>query len=1072
MSRNEWYRAVSDKIGKNIEKFYQDMYGRELINLGNGYRVNPCPLCGHNDCCTVNTEENYVNCFHTDCEFKGSYISSFIKFVTETYNAPNNTKSTALKMLAEWTGIPYPANNDNPAQREAAIRFQRQQEIREKAVIFYRRQLTKCSITYPVTVNGILKSYTPLEYQTKVRKHNISTLLDFNVGFSANYFDLREQLLKEGYTQEEISSAKVWMPEGTFVYPYWHPNTGDILRFNIKNPFNQKGEKDGKEIDIPGYSVGSKVCGFSPKFRFDRDIIVVEGENDAETVYEQNWLNVVWLGGNPDKELSQLRILDDCTGIIYTAFDNDEAGEIYNKKIQEMYPHKDVRPLDFGREFNDIDEYYRFAENPIDIFALAKSAKYVPTENYTIKKVTTREWVIANRHKRIEFEIEKLDKVGQVAGRINYYIIDQDGRETLNDREADKSLIRCKDKMKPFSFYLSDAIEDYFNNNVENKTFAELLDIYYLSTHKSRIMRELAQRLHDVKADERDRMVSELKRHLDGDVCDSIFKEVNDIQNARAITDLVNIPRMKISQYFNTLNNDAYMYFTEDKMDGDSIRRIPYLLRNDGQTIRLDLLKRKDSQCLLLVDNKYEIQYEVSEAIMDLSECSLWSNWVNKFRNGELNDDDLNPYRLIKEIEGFIKKFYYFKDNNTYKVLALYIYATYFYELFGQIPYLFLNGEKGSGKSTLDTVLYLFCFNAKLAVNITEASLFRMCSFEGGTVILDEMENLTSRAKAADSTMASVLKGGYARAGSVYRHNSEKNTTEGFDIYGPKVISNIFGVEDVIGDRCIEIRCYRIDLDKDIVIEDPKYYSNERLDLVKDVTSRCCLSALKHFQLINKIYNDRKTKIKTHSPRTAQIMKPLLAVAKFVDVFGAGRENEEGLDITTVNGEYEAALTNFHDNQVMSYKEHMDASTPEGVIKAVIPQIARELADPNFPVEEKVYTIIDNYRYRTPIEFNLKEGWFEVDVVHFKCFLEQELPGEAIYSRNITKWIKTSYDVPQRRRITTLTDENLIKEWKGTTRPKVTCYKFYFSDFLGCNFLESHTDENEENTQVSVEGYF
>ena len=140
---------------------------------------------------------------------------------------------------------------------------------------------------------------------------------------------------------------------------------------------------------------------------------------------------------------------------------------------------------------------------------------------------------------------------------------------------------------------------------------------------------------------------------------------------------------------------------------------------------------------------------------MDLRECSLWSPWVDKYRNNELTDEDLNPYKLIKDLENFIKRFYFFKDKNTYKVLALYMYSTYFYELFGQIPYLFLNGEKGSGKSTLDTVLYLFCFNAKLAINITEASLFRMCSFEGGTVILDEMN--ISRVEYYFAEMLSIL---------------------------------------------------------------------------------------------------------------------------------------------------------------------------------------------------------------------------------------------------------------------------------------------------------------------------
>ena len=86
----------------------------------------------------------------------------------------------------------------------------------------------------------------------------------------------------------------------------------------------------------------------------------------------------------------------------------------------------------------------------------------------------------------------------------------------------------------------------------------------------------------------------------------------------------------------------------------------------------------------------------------------------------------MNPSRLVRQIESYIKRFYYTNDDNVYKVLALYIYMTYFYELFGQIPYLFLNGEKGSGKSILDTTIYLLASNAKMAIDISESSLFRI----------------------------------------------------------------------------------------------------------------------------------------------------------------------------------------------------------------------------------------------------------------------------------------------------------------------------------------------------------
>ena len=140
----------------------------------------------------------------------------------------------------------------------------------------------------------------------------------------------------------------------------------------------------------------------------------------------------------------------------------------------------------------------------------------------------------------------------------------------------------------------------------------------------------------------------------------------------------------------------------------------------------------------------------------------------------KISDEELEPSLLIKEIERYIRKFYYTNDNNVYKIVSLYIYTTYYYELFAQIPYLFLNGSKGSGKSILDECIKLLSFNAKMALDITEAALFRTLSVEGGVLILDEQENLNSKNRTMDNSMAAILKGGYARSGAVYRCNTEK----------------------------------------------------------------------------------------------------------------------------------------------------------------------------------------------------------------------------------------------------------------------------------------------------------
>jgi hypothetical protein len=79
-----------------------------------------------------------------------------------------------------------------------------------------------------------------------------------------------------------------------------------------------------------------------------------------------------------------------------------------------------------------------------------------------------------------------------------------------------------------------------------------------------------------------------------------------------------------------------------------------------------------------------------------------------------LPPEDLDPKRLIDIVSSHYKRFYYSSNEALYKVLGLYTMMTYYYELFDSIPYLFINGKKGSGKSALGSA-YIALFHSKMA---------------------------------------------------------------------------------------------------------------------------------------------------------------------------------------------------------------------------------------------------------------------------------------------------------------------------------------------------------------------
>ncbi len=980
----EWAGKILHLIAMDPIKFYSAFFPKvEISPVGNNLRLNPCPKCGHYDCCTITPGEIVVNCFSPQC-ISGTHLSFTLEVL--------GYKDEILEEIGNFYNISYEKNTYD----EKELRLY---EIRDVASKYYHKKL--------------LEDTNALTYQTQIRQHSLDILKIFQIGFSKEFDVLNEALISLGYTPDEIRESKVWVPEGLFIYPYFDAFSRKICRFNTKNPFNAtyKGEV------IKGFSVGSKTMMTTPKLNFDL-VILVEGENDLMTVFAHGGESVIAVGGKVSK--TQLETLGQVLPRfknIYCMFDNDEPGREYETLINETFPHLNIYHVDYGN-YKDPDDAFK-NNKTLDISHLISNAVLLETKGYNISH-HFNVWTIENRKQKLEFEILDKNRNGSLIGTVKYFE-DQE----LKDMQYDISLAKCK--FKPLSFYLISAIEEYFNNNLEDKSLEDLVNIYYYTKWKTEVIRLLGLMVFRTEDSDKEQIVTFLKRTLGDEITDIVLKEVNELQNEE-IVDFSSIPKMKIGQFFSVRHKEAFMYFTYVKKDGDTIRKLPYLLVNDKKLIRLDLYKRKDEQCLLLIRNKYELPIEVPQAIMDLQRISLTQSAVEDYVSGKIESRDLSIKLLIRRIEAFLRKYFYNSDENIYKVLALWIYGTYCYELFGQYPYIFLNGPKGSGKTVIDVCIDLLAFNPKMTISITNAALFRSVSIEGGTLILDEMENLTNRKQAAESDLAAILKGGYMRAGSAMRCDKENGfLPQMFDVFGPKVVSNIAGLEDIISDRCIQINTVSVNNNTIKKLEDPKQLYIDGLSSVKELTSKCALSVLENFIEIYQVYREKV--FNTDNARLAQILRPIQALA-----YLAGPD-------------YERALLEYYSHSLKVVKEEVEYETPEGALKDILYDICQEIMG----VKEPNYISSNIHKYKNSIKISLEEGWFEIDVVHIKTFME-EVTSRKVDSRQINTWVRrvSPVNMYTRKRRTTipLEDPALIEEYNGNTRLKVHVYKFYLTDFF------------------------
>ena len=244
----------------------------------------------------------------------------------------------------------------------------------------------------------------------------------------------------------------------------------------------------------------------------------------------------------------------------------------------------------------------------------------------------------------------------------------------------------------------------------------------------------------------------------------------------------------------------------------------------------------------------------------------MWILWVRG--EGKMKDEkkeDGNNNNLKELFENLIEIFEYYLDDTSenYVIYSLWTIGIQFHEQFITYPYLFLNAIKGSGKSRLLRLIAEIS-NGKFTVAITEAGLYRT----KGLLCIDETESLHSKDKQA---LKEILNSSYKKGQKIIRMKKikskieEKFEAEELETYRPIALANIYGMEEILGDRCITRILEKSDNEKKTkIIED--YSNDEKIikikELIKEIKSEDKFKFDKNiFQEWNNfIKNNTKTK--------------------------------------------------------------------------------------------------------------------------------------------------------------------------------------------------------------------
>jgi hypothetical protein len=266
-----------------------------------------------------------------------------------------------------------------------------------------------------------------------------------------------------------------------------------------------------------------------------------------------------------------------------------------------------------------------------------------------------------------------------------------------------------------------------------------------------------------------------------------------------------------------------------------------------------------------------EVRIETGETLVPYSpknnlianECVLLPSGPSEFFTKE---------ELIADIRTFLRR-YVDLSPLFEKIAAYYVLLTWVYDAFGEVPYLRLRGEYGTGKTRGLMAIGSLCYKPFSASGASTTSpIFHTLDAFGGTLLFDEADLPYSDARA---DIVKILNNGTVQGMPVLRtvvNRHKEFNPHAFKVFGPKIVA----MRGSFDDRALESRFFteetgRRPLRADIPIHLPREMKAEALAL---------RNRLLHFRFCNlfKIKPDPTALMVGVEPRLNQTASSLLSL--------------------------------------------------------------------------------------------------------------------------------------------------------------------------------------------------